>query len=86
LVSVAGVHVVSLHYRVAALGNITTRPALRGRGYARRVTAHLCQSLAQRVDHIGLNVKADNAAALACYRRLGFQTIGQYEEFDAKRR
>jgi hypothetical protein len=34
LVSVAGVHVYSPQYRVAALGNITTRPDFRGQGLA----------------------------------------------------
>lgn len=86
LVSVAGVHVFSPRYRVAALGNITTHPACRGRGYAVQVTAHLCRSLEQHVDHIGLNVMADNQAAISCYGRLGFQTIGQYEEFNAERK
>ena len=39
--------------------------------------------LQRTVDHIGLNVKADNAAAVACYRRLGFRPVAEYEEGDA---
>ena len=31
-------------------------------------------------DHIGLNVKAANAAAVRCYRQVGFQVAGEYEE------
>ena len=81
LVSVAGVHVYSEKYRVAALGNITTRPSHRNRGLARLVTEKLCQSLLEGVDHIGLNVKADNAAAISCYEDLGFETVAFYEEF-----
>ncbi len=34
-----------------------------------------------RVDLIGLNVKADNAPALACYSRLGFEIVAPYAEF-----
>lgn len=81
LVSVAGVHVYSPHYRVAALGNITTLPDRRGRGLGTAVTAGLCRFLCDHIDHIGLNVKADNTAALACYRRLGFTRVADYEEF-----
>jgi RimJ/RimL family protein N-acetyltransferase len=81
LVSVAGVHVYSEPYRVAAVGNIVTHPAHRNKGYARLVTARLCRSLAEKVDLIGLNVKTDNAPALACYSRLGFEIVAPYAEF-----
>jgi ribosomal protein S18 acetylase RimI-like enzyme len=81
LVSVAGIHVYSPLYRIAALGNITTLPELRGQGLGTRVTAKTCQSLFGSVDHIGLNVKADNASAIASYRALGFERVADYEEF-----
>ena len=86
LISVAGIHVYSGSYRVAALGNVTTHPAHRGRGYAQATTAKLCRSLLESVDHVIANVKADNAPALACYRKLGFEFIAPYEEYmlDAK--
>lgn len=80
LVSVAGVHVYSARHRVAALGNVTTRPDRRGRGLARVASARLVRSLLATTDHIGLNVAAGNAAAIACYERLGFARIGSYEE------
>jgi len=80
LVSAGGVHVYSKVYRVAALGNIATHPDHRGGGLATRVTAGLCQALLRAVDHIGLNVKTDNADAIACYRKLGFEPIATYEE------
>ncbi len=86
IVSVAGVHVYSERYGVAALGNIVTHPAYRGRGYARQVTARLCQSVLDKVEHIGLNVKADNEAAIACYTGLGFETVAPYSEFTITRR
>ncbi len=81
ILSVAGVHVYSPTQRVATLGNITTHPAARGRGLATLVTAHLCRTLLGSVDRIGLNVRSDNIAAIACYSRLGFERVGQYEEW-----
>jgi predicted GNAT family acetyltransferase len=81
LISVAGVHVYSEKYKVAALGNIVTHPDYRGRGFGKAVTAKLCQSLFEHVDNIGLNVKADNIAAVALYEKLGFEIASPYYEF-----
>lgn len=86
LVSIAGVHVWSPTYRVAALGNVATRPEQRGQGYAQAVTGTLCTHLLRTADTIGLNVKADNAAAIACYRALGFEPCACYEEYLAELR
>jgi GNAT superfamily N-acetyltransferase len=86
LVSAAGVHVYSEQYRVAAIGNVVTHPAYRNQGFGRRVTARLCRSLGETVEHIGLNVKADNDAGLACYRRLGFEIVAPYGEFTVARK
>lgn len=80
LVAVAGVHVYSRVQRVAAVGNIATHPDHRGQGLATAVSAALCRRLLDSVSTIGLNVKADNAAALACYRRLGFTPVATYTE------
>lgn len=80
LVSVAGVHVYSSRYRVGVIGNVTTHPAYRGKGLGTAVCARLCKELLQTVDHIGLNVKADNSPAIASYQRLGFEVVGEYEE------
>ncbi len=81
LVSVAGVHVYSESYRIAAIGNVVTHPGYRNKGYGKLVMARLCQSLLEKVEHIGLNVKTDNAAAITCYRKLGFDTVASYAEF-----
>ncbi len=81
LVSVAGVHIYSQEYKLAALGNITTHPQWRGQGFGTLVSAKLCQVLLEKVEHIGLNVKADNLSAIACYQKLGFERIAAYEEF-----
>lgn len=81
IISVAGVHVYSQRFKVAALGNVTTHPDFRGQGLGTAVCAKLCQALLQTVDHIGLNVKADNASAIASYKRLGFEVIAEYSEY-----
>jgi len=81
IAAIAGVHVYSPALRVASLGNIATRPDARGRGHARRVTAALCRLLQAEVEIIGLNVRADNAAALACYRAVGFEVCHPYDEW-----
>jgi len=80
LVSVAGVHVYSPRYKVGVVGNVTTHPAYRGKGLGTAVCARLCLELLRTVEHIGLNVKADNAPAIASYKRLGFEVVGEYEE------
>lgn len=80
LVCAAGVHVYAPEEGVAAIGNIVTRPDVRGRGYATSVTARLCRELRKTVAQIGLNVRAGNTAAITCYRRLGFTRVAGYEE------
>jgi ribosomal protein S18 acetylase RimI-like enzyme len=86
LVCAGGVHVVSPQQRVAALGNVATHPAHRGRGLATRTCARLCRGLLTVADHIGANVKADNAGALRCYERLGFTAAAAYEEWACSRK
>jgi predicted GNAT family acetyltransferase len=85
LISVAGIHVYSQKYNVAALGNIATHPHYRRRGLGTSVTARLCQSLSENVEHIGLNVKADNAAAISLYEKLGFEVVTSYHEYAVAR-
>jgi ribosomal protein S18 acetylase RimI-like enzyme len=81
LACVAGVHVYSPTWRVAALGNVATLPELRGRGLARGACAALCLLLlADGIETIALNVRADNAAAIASYARLGFEPAAEYVE------
>lgn len=80
LIGVAGIHVFSEEYRVAALGNITTHPDFRGRKIGYKLTSALCRDLQKCTDLIGLNVKADNEYAIKCYHKIGFEIIGTYEE------
>jgi ribosomal protein S18 acetylase RimI-like enzyme len=81
LLSVAGVHVYSKRYGVAALGNIATLPEQRGKGLGKIVTARLCQKLLENVDTIGLNVKSDNEPAIRLYKNLGFEITNTYYEY-----
>ncbi|HEV2088121.1 MAG TPA: GNAT family N-acetyltransferase [Cryptosporangiaceae bacterium] len=81
LCTVAGVHTFAPAWGVAALGNIATHPDYRGQDLATTAVAALCQRLLATVEHIGLNVHADNVPALACYRRLGFTPVLDYSEF-----
>lgn len=80
LIGIAGIHVYSKEYRVAALGNIATHPNFRGRQIAFKLTSILCADLLKDVDHIGLNVKSDNTAAIKCYQNVGFEVVGNYDE------
>jgi ribosomal protein S18 acetylase RimI-like enzyme len=87
LASVAGVHVYSRPYKVAALGNVATRPEARGQGLGTAVTARLCQELLRAgIECVGLNVKADNRHALACYEKLGFERVAEYGEYGVEPR
>jgi ribosomal protein S18 acetylase RimI-like enzyme len=81
LVGVAGVHVYSQRYKVAALGNITVHPNFRGQGLGTILCARLCQALLPTVETIGLNVKADNTSAICCYTKLGFEMIAAFKEY-----
>jgi ribosomal protein S18 acetylase RimI-like enzyme len=80
ITAVAGVHVVSDEHRIAVLGNITTHPDHRGRGLATDLTRVLVAELVSEGKMVCLNVKADNAPAIACYRKLGFVPVHEYEE------
>lgn len=72
LVSVAGTHIVSREYGIAAVGNIYTDPAHRGCGYAQQTTTAVCRDLlAQNLDVV-LNVEQNNASAIRVYHKLGF--------------
>lgn len=78
LAAAGGIHVYSPVESVAALGNIAVAESHRGRGLGTRLTARICTSLLETVEHVGLNVRSDNLAALACYQRLGFTEVAPY--------
>lgn len=84
---VAGVHVWSPTWRVACLGNVATARAARGAGLATAACARLCRILlADGIDVISLNVRADNAAAIRAYEKLGFAHAADYVEAPLARR
>lgn len=85
LVSSAGTHVLERTRGVAAIGNVVTHPAVRGRGYARRVVATLCHRLLAEATTIGLNVADENRPAVRLYQRLGFRQVHVYEEAELER-
>lgn len=81
LVAVAGTHIVSPVMSVAAIGNIFTHPAWRGRGLCAQVTQAVSAHLVREgLDLIVLNVSASNNAALHCYEKVGFLYHCQYLE------
>jgi ribosomal protein S18 acetylase RimI-like enzyme len=86
LACAAGVHVFSKRHGVAALGNVATRPELRGRGLARRACAALLSRLESEASLVGLNVESTNEAAIRCYASLGFEVVAPYEEAFLTRR
>lgn len=86
VVSVAGIHVYSPSYGVAALGNVATHPDFRKRGLGMAVTAKLCKALLGSVESIGLNVRMDNAAAINMYERLGFRIEAEFNQYSAERK
>ncbi len=81
IIAAAGVHVYSVEYNVAALGNIAVHPEYRNRGLGGQVTAACCKALLNEVELIGLNVAAGNRSAIALYKRLGFQPAARYFEY-----
>jgi RimJ/RimL family protein N-acetyltransferase len=81
LIGVAGIHVYSPIYKIAALGNITTHPTKRGQGLGKAVTAGLCKRLLENVDAIGLNVLSDNTPAIKAYEAIGFTKVAAYHEW-----
>jgi ribosomal protein S18 acetylase RimI-like enzyme len=84
LVAAGGTHVVSRRHRIAAIGNIYTRPEARGHGHATAVTAAVVEALlAMGCDDLILNVAVTNHTAAAIYERLGFRTHCRHWELSA---
>jgi len=77
LVSIAGTHVLAPAEGIAVIGNIVTSARERRSGFASACTARLVEGLAALgCKTVALQVAADNAAGIACYRNLGFRFRG----------
>ena len=74
LAAVAGTHVVSRRFRLAAIGSVFTQPESRGRGYGSLLAAAVARELrAMGCETIVLNVAEANTTASGIYERLGFR-------------
>lgn len=87
LVAVGGTHIVDGQAGIAAIGNMYTRPDLRGQGLAGAVLAAIVGELTDRkVGTIVLNVAQANTAAQRLYTRHGFAFHCSYLEGVGTRR
>ncbi|MEA3337505.1 MAG: GNAT family N-acetyltransferase [Chloroflexota bacterium] len=80
LLAVAGTHLVAPTWAVAAVGNLYTHPAWRGRGFGQLVTTAVTRELLSRGMLVVLNVDGDNAAAIRVYQKLGYQSYCPFFE------
>jgi GNAT superfamily N-acetyltransferase len=79
LIAAAGTHLVARDEGAAAIGNVYVRRDRRGRGLGRAVTAAVVHELAG-IETVGLNVRADNDAAIRLYESLGFVRHCEFRE------
>lgn len=79
LIAAAGTHLVAREEGAAAIGNVYTRRDRRGRGLGRAVTAAVLREL-NGIETVGLNVRADNDAAIRVYESLGFVRHCEFHE------
>lgn len=81
LLAVGGTHIIDWQAGIAAVGNMYTHPAHRGKGYARAILNVLVQTLQQgKIVTIVLNVDQRNQGARAIYEKLGFQVYTSFLE------
>ncbi len=74
LVAVGGTHIIAHTEGMAAIGNMYTHPAQRGKGYARAVLGAIVAELQGRnIATIVLNVDEANGVARRIYERYGFR-------------
>jgi RimJ/RimL family protein N-acetyltransferase len=74
LLAVAGTHLVSPAYGVAAVGNVLTHPDFRNRGYGAQATGAVVSELLRKgIRDIVLNVRQDNLPAVHLYEKIGFE-------------
>lgn len=86
LVSAAGTHVRSEASALAAVGNVLTRLGYRDRGMATSCTSAVTAAALELHRDVVLNVRQDNAPAIAVYDRLGYHVHAPFIEGPAVRR
>ncbi len=86
LVSAAGTHVRSEVSGLAAVGNVLTRLGYRDRGMATSCTSAVTAAALELHRDVVLNVRQDNAPAIAVYDRLGYHVHAPFIEGPAVRR
>lgn len=87
LVAIAGTHLASTRYNIAALGSVFTHPAHRGKGLARICCSHVLAAIGQAgIRRIVLNVEEAKASARGLYEGLGFRTACVYTDGEYVRR
>lgn len=79
LIAVAGTHLASSRYNIAALGTVFTHPDHRGKGLAGTCSSHVLASIGRAgIRRVVLNVEDQKVTARRIYERLGFQTACTY--------
>lgn len=80
IIAVVGIHTYSKEFNMAVIGNITTHPDHRGKGYGHMLLEKLLFELSLKVTNISLNVKKNNIQAISLYEKLGFEHCVDYKE------
>ncbi len=81
LATVGGTHIIDRDHQAAAIGNMYTHPAHRGRGHGGAVLGAIVHTLrSQRIERILLNVDQQNPTARRLYEKHGFQVQLSYIE------
>ena len=79
LIAMAGTHLATERYNIAALGTVFTHPEHRGRGLGTLCCRDVLASVGRAgISRVVLNVEEEKVAARRIYERLGFQTACTY--------
>lgn len=86
LIACAGTHIVATQSMIAAIGNVVVTPSHRGKRLGALVTSAVTSALLRdSYELVVLNVRQDNAPAVATYHKLGYFITGKFIEGLAER-